>query len=131
MTNEEIQVGECVRTKRGFIGKVINVNDFRPPEAIFAIEYGGDDYGFAGYEDIRSHSFNIIDLIEIGDYVNGVEVIEIDEKTIRGEKMIETNCEGNNSTRYFVNDEIKTIITHEQMKSMEYKVGGEKCINLL
>ena len=80
-------------------------------------------------------SFNIIDLIKKGDYVNGVEVIEIYEKgtTFKEssmysfkEKTIEVandNYETIPLEALFTNKEIKTIVTKEQFKQMSYKVG--------
>ena len=67
-------------------------------------------------------SFNIIDILEVGNYVNGDKIEYIDD------------CEGAMREFYYdyenPNDdvghwqeEIKTIITHEQMEQMAYKVG--------
>lgn len=67
-------------------------------------------------------SYNIIDILEVGDYVNGDKIEYIDD------------CEGAMREFYYdyenPNDdvghwqeEIKTIITHEQMEQMAYKVG--------
>ena len=65
-------------------------------------------------------SFDITDILEIGDYVNGYPICEIVE------------CE--NDTRAIVIDDdtkaiiwdkqgIKSVITYEQMEQMAYKVG--------
>lgn len=62
---EEIRVGEYVRLDKGFIGKVENINDFRPPEAMYAVDINRADVVFIGEENILKHSFNIIDLIEV------------------------------------------------------------------
>lgn len=85
------------------------------------------NYRFSFYKDesiFKGAKFkdNIIDLIEVGDYVNGEKVGYIDD------------CEGAMREFYYdyenPNDdvghwqeEIKTIITHEQMEQMAYKVG--------
>ena len=55
---------------------------------------------------------NIIDLIEVGDYVNGYKVTSKDQFLGFG-----------NHDWYMTNDEIKSIVTKEQFESMEYKVG--------
>ena len=34
----EIEVGEYIRTKEGIIGKLENINEFRPQEKKYAIE---------------------------------------------------------------------------------------------
>ena len=62
-------------------------------------------------EDIIKHSFNIIDLIEVGDYVNGEVVIG----TWNGNR-IETHRSN------FHEDNIKSIVTHEQFNSIKYEV---------
>lgn len=71
-------------------------------------------------KDIINASYNIIDLIEVGDYVNGEKVIEIDN--CKG-AMRELYLEGQNPEKdcgiYF--EEIKSIVTREQFESMEYK----------
>ena len=66
-------------------------------------------------EDIIKSSPNIIDLIEVGDYVNGERVINI----IKKYKYLEASDEE------FVIDEkdIKSIVTKEQFKEMEYRIG--------
>ena len=81
-------------------------------------------------KDIIKYSPNIIDLIEVGDYVNGkrVEWIgydlyrENEDKTLTGigEKRILFNEFTKDSVR---KKGIMTIVTHEQFEAMEYKVG--------
>lgn len=69
----------------------------------------------------------IIDLIEVGDYVNGYKVIELgtyqdNEKYI----TIDFDMENDNlhwgQINEFTNKNIKSIVTHEQMEAMEYRV---------
>lgn len=64
-------------------------------------------------------SHNIIDLIERFDLVNGYLVIC---KMYEDEKDIPTiiKCVGD---YYFKEEDIKSVITHEQMEQMAYKVG--------
>ena len=112
---KDIEVGEYVRTKEGEIHKVIKI-----------IEDDGDwDYycygNNAGYfaMDIANHSKHLIDLIEVGDYVNGkevIEIIEINEKIY----LITDYCPQN-----YIKTDIKTILTKEQFDANCYKVGGE------
>ena len=63
---EIIKPNDYVRTHNGRIYKVTNVY-------ILKITCG---HTVLRYIDIKSHSSNIIDLIEVGDYVNG-EKLEI------------------------------------------------------
>lgn len=110
---EDIEVGEYVRTKEGEIHKVIKI-----------IEDDGDwDYycceNNAGYftMDIAKHSKQLIDLIEAGDYVNGIRILDI-----TGDYVLtsEYNC-----CKQRLNNKIKTILTKESYMSNCYKVGGE------
>ena len=75
----EIKVGEYVRTKKGLIRKVTNViNDVIEIDKGYydeENEYGDSYFDFLIENEIAKHSPNIIDLIEVGDYVNGYQVI--------------------------------------------------------
>jgi len=125
MTNAEIQVGEYVRTQSsGFIGKVENINEFREPECKYAIDTGTRDLWFIGEEIIKSHSSNIIDLIEAGDYVNGNKVVDVGGAWKDNLETI-TIIEVENIGEIVNSADIKTIVTKEQFEAMEYKVGGE------
>lgn len=116
---KEIEVGEYVRTKEGEIHKVIKV-----------IEDDGDwDYycceNNAGYfaMDVVKHSKQLIDLIEVGDYVNGMEVLDIYKPRDLWEPIeIRVNSR---YTNFILVDEIKTILTKESYMANCYKVGGE------
>lgn len=117
---EDIEVGEYVRTKEGEIHKVIKI-----------IEDDGDwDYycceNNAGYfaMDIAKHSKQLIDIIEIGDYVNGMEVLDIYKPRDLWEPIeIRVNSR---YTNFILVDEIETILTKESYMANCYKVGGEQ-----
>ena len=65
---------------------------------------------------------NIIDLIEVGDYVNGCLVSEIKDKwLILNYADIETYEQLERK-----NENIKTIVTKEQFSQMEYRIGDDK-----
>lgn len=77
---------------------------------------------------IVKHSKQLIDLIEVGDYVNGREVkhIAMFEGFPDYPKLIfvdETHLIPDDTCE---NDEIKTILTKEQFEANCYKVGGEE-----
>lgn len=63
------KVGYCV------IGKIENINDYREPMMKYCIDIQGNDFIFVPEEMIIKASNNIIDLIEVGDYVNGYLVL--------------------------------------------------------
>ena len=76
---------------------------------------------------IVKHSKQLIDLIEVGDYVNGREVkhIAMFEGFPDYPKLIfvdETHLIPDDTCE---NDEIQTILTKEQFEANCYKVGGE------
>lgn len=77
-------------------------------------------YYFKTGEKIINHSKNIIDLIEVGDYVNGKEILRINDY---GDfKRADFNLDYDDGDAVY-NDDIKTIITKEQIETLEYKVG--------
>jgi hypothetical protein len=75
-------------------------------------------------DEILKTSYNIIDILEVGDYVNGSKVIEIEKDykfidgTIRDILWTDTKMQ-----RAIWDETIKSIITKEQMEKMTYKVG--------
>ena len=115
-----LEVGMYVRTKDGYIRKCVTVDlediDSYELDDFIPNEYG-DFINWLNEDELNRYiaktSHNIINLIEVGDYVNGFEVQskDINEKTVI--------C----YTATFFEDEIETIITHEQIESMRYKVG--------
>ena len=67
-------------------------------------------------EIIKKHSFNLIDLIEEGDYVNGKEIIEL--KNYNKKLYLMTEYVPQN----YIKGDIKSIVTKEQFKIVECKV---------
>ena len=118
----EIEVGEYVRTNNGVIGKLIRIerNDI-DISLKWYVFYDGKNERYINKPYITNHSFNIIDLIEVGDYVNGKLIHSICGNPKNGELMI---IYGNG--KHFDNEHIKSIVTKEQMKSIEYKVEEGK-----
>ena len=67
-------------------------------------------------EDIIKSSPNIIDLIEVGDYVNGSYVEGFIKENKFQNKLIITEA------GMIDNNDVKTIATREQFKNIEYEV---------
>jgi len=70
---------------------------------------------------IIKSSPNIIDLIEVGDYVNGYKITDYTEiDKYNDEKILYADL----SSEYIAihENEIKSIVTKEMFESMEYKV---------
>ena len=124
---DKIEVGEYVRTKRG-IGKILEIKTVKPKmygkhDVVYLIDKCPHMY-ISDIEFIK-HSSNIIDLIEVGDYVNGHLIVN----EIYGEDDNELYFEiegGFNKAKYIGEKDIKSIVTKEQFESMEYKVEEAK-----
>ena len=111
----EIQVGEYVKSTDGFIAKVEEIDeDFIDFDSPIIIGYDGlcSYFGRDQLHFIAKHSFNIIDLIEKGDFVNGQRVEEKHKDGIFLENM----------QSFYKEKEIETILTKEQFEAMEYEV---------
>ena len=111
----ELRKNMYYRTYSGFINKIISIKNFNEREHLLNGFYINKDT-------IKKASYNIIDILEVGDYINGDKIEYIDD------------CEGAMREFYYDyenpnedvghwQEEIKTIITHEQMEQMAYKVG--------
>ena len=105
---EMIKPNDYVRTHKGKIYKVTNVY-------ILKITCG---HTSLRYNDIKSHSQNIIDLIEVGDYVNGHLVVDK-----RKEEVQEIEVESDYLIHHCLKEEdIKSIVTHGSFNSIKYEV---------
>lgn len=77
--------------------------------------------GYYDLDNFIKSSPNIIDLIEVGDYVNGCLVSEIKDKwLILNYADIETYEQLERK-----NENIKSIVTKEQFERMQYNLGSE------
>ena len=112
---KEIKVGEHVRTFNGLIGKVVQLTD----SGNYAIRiYNGAEYVVRAV--IAKHSKNIIDLIEVGDYVNGNEVL--DKYLFNGEKPVLETTGDETNAKCVCEGDIRTILTKELYKANCYTV---------
>ena len=122
---EKIEIGEYVRTKDGRIDKV---EIFSVGCCVWHCENGMciDECNRIGthLEEIVKHSKQLIDLIEVGDYVNGKFVIATDNRiNDNGEKVILIeNYDEWTDDGVISNKDIKSIVTHEQFNSIKYEV---------
>lgn len=112
-----MNVGDYVRDITGKIGRIkrkkYNKCHERYLEDLYLVRR---TWGFKGY--FVKSSPNIIDVIEVGDYVNGKQVIDFMlENGKRKGIIVDADIWG------FDEDEIKSIVTKEQFESMEYRIG--------
>lgn len=120
----KLEVGMYVRLQNDaenivIINRIVNVF-----ETTILTENDGSIYqGEYTKENVVKASYNIIDILEKGDYVNGSKVIEIEKDykfidgTIRDILWTDTKMQ-----KAVWNETIKSIVTHEQMEQMAYKV---------
>lgn len=106
---EEIKVKEYVRTKYGEIGIITEVY----PRLKWIKKINPS---LLEYNEIKTHSLNLIDLIQCGDYVNGCEVLKKE-----ADNYLLINDKG---YRHLAPINICTIVTKEQIKAIEYRVKG-------
>ena len=111
----KLEVGQFVRTKCG-IEQIYRIDNNKTKyKYLYKLKkQDGDgciDCGVLSSEDILKASYNIINLIEVGDYVNGSKVNIIENEFI----YFDTG----HSIHY---EYIETIVTKEQFEAMQYKV---------
>lgn len=122
----EIEVGDYVRIDNDFrvialgIGKVIRINK----DAIYVKNKFELPFSFKR-ENITKNSKNIIDLIEVGDYVNGILI------TGKEGTLLYTDIKGIDNSGYHIpisqyEENIKSIVTKEQFKSVIYELEEGK-----
>lgn len=103
----KLEVGMYVRTLNGIV-KIDKIQD----------NVMKDTKGYLHYGDFVKASYNIIDILEVGDYVNGCLV----ERKFQKVKYAEQSIKLKGNTDHIYDIHVKSIVTHEQMKQMAYKV---------
>ena len=126
----ELRENMHVRTKDGYISQY-KYYDYNIGEGLIGklLCIPLSNGTFANIENIKKFSYNIIEILEENDYVNGLRV----EKNKYGELYtsyvyyggdIGKQCEVYTTwLKELEEDMIYSIVTHEQMEQMAYKVG--------
>lgn len=118
----DIEVGEYVRTKRG-ISKVLEVKTVKDKM------YGRHDVAYLIDKCTRmyitetefiKHSKNIMDLIEVGDFVNGN--IVTDKYLFAGEMPVVETSGNETNAKCLCKKDIQSILTKEQYSQNCYTV---------
>lgn len=131
----ELKVGMYVRTKEGYIAKLLHygyntgisgkIHLFdRQIRDISDLVYETDNFLWDKElkKYIKNYSYDILDLIEAGDYVNGykVSLIDCDYKPF---VQCDYPVQNGVTNHYkFYKKSINSIVTKEQFESMEYKI---------
>ena len=122
----KLEVGMYVRTKDGIIDKVII--DYNGHCANPNCEYKHISCAKNYYDEdkIVKASYNIIDLIEEGDYVNGHRVNKVVIGSSCSFVLLEEVGSYVDNPDDIDEEDIKTIVTKEQFSSIEYRLGDDK-----
>ena len=136
-----MKVGDYVRTKKGMIAKYIGIDKeyewyLFDNKIQWFYEYYRENIDFEDWdkfieEDVVKSNPNIIDLIEVGDYVNGCKITsvydddsDVNENNLKHKKCLGKNIYDEDYQEYLIYEEdIKSIVTKEQFESMEYRIG--------
>lgn len=137
----KLEVGMYIRTKKG-IAKITSMLEEPNRYIVYTdnkdvvFEYYRSNYlkdgtkWFTDYVDKANH--NIIDLIEVGDYVNGYKVINVGIGE-DGHKYIDLDfdkeCDELHWGEYGSlenNEDIQSIVTKEQFESMQYELNERR-----
>ena len=117
----ELRENMHVRTKDGYISQY-KYYDYNIGEGLIGklLCIPLSNGTFANIENIKKFSYNIIDLLEVGDVVvtNNLcgEITKIDKENNR----IYTTCYDG---EYCSSEDIKEVLTREQFKASSYRIG--------
>ena len=113
----KLEVGMYVRHKPLLSSKYVKINKIKEiEEKENCLHIWLEDKDLITEKYLIKASYNIIDILEAGDYVNGCKIIK---NTLKDGGNIVIVQGGN----CFTNEEIKSIVTKEQMEQMAYKVS--------
>ena len=121
MINLELKKGMYIRTNKGKIDKIIkqidNSGSLHHNNYVWVLDKG--DMLALHSNKVKNASFNLIDLIQKGDYVNGILIESIYERT--DEHLL---CHAFNEEIMFeiTKDNIEDIVTKEQFNCLKYEV---------
>lgn len=113
----KLEEGMYVRTKDGFIDKITIDYEGYCNSTYCNCKHISCEHNYYDEDEIIRVSHELIDLIEVGDYVNGYKVIYVYPNLI---KVDSTDIWEIHSR------DIKSIVTKEQFESMKYEVKKDE-----
>lgn len=116
----KLEVGMWVRYKYEnciYIGKIKFISEVMGFDETLAFAIDNCMEEILKKDIIGEPSFNIIDVVQVGDYVNGYKVIHKNKTTLYIDDYIEEE-----SYLYINQEDIKSIVTKESMESVTYYV---------
>lgn len=124
----ELKEGMYVRTKDGFIDKVTIDYKGYCNSPTCNCKHVSCEHNYYDEDEIIKVSHRIIDLIEVGDYVNGYMVLDVTEQYIKLNNP-KLNYDIIDYERIFKNKysniAIRDVVTKEQFENMMYIVESE------
>ena len=121
---DKIEVGEWIRSKDGFIGKVQKINYDNMEKSNYYICEKDNVMASNYLENIVKHSKQLIYLIEVGDIVKD-KYNKYEVAFVKNDKIYCNDYNLDDSLITLREQDIKAILTKEQMEANCYKVGGE------
>lgn len=123
----KIEINEYVRTKDGEIGIFKGYNNNRKSQWACKVKLPRMKFWkYYTEEYIVKHSKQLIDLIEVGDIVNGYKVISVDYDVMNDTtECIELDLNSNYQYNFISIRQIEIILTKEQYMANCFKVGGK------
>ena len=120
----ELKENMYYRAYSGCINKITSIKDFNEREYLLNGFYINKDT-------IKKASYNIIDILECGDIIKLFMEDDIDEEDTNIFELIAINYNDNEigvfnsdfQIEFFPIENLREILTHEQMEQMAYKVG--------
>ena len=107
----ELRENMYYRTYSGFINKIISIKDYNEREYLL------NGFYINKKDTIKKASYNIIDILEVGDYVNGKKIYSL------GLTIGILNTINFEDGTFTIAEDIKSVVTHEQIEQMEYRIG--------
>ena len=130
----ELRKNMYVRTKDGIIDKVIIDYNGHCASPNCECKHISCAKNYYDEDKIVKASYNIIDILEVGDYLNGFKVSKIERydtntiikignstfNVLEGEKIYTPSYDNNNGYKKI--EKLKSIVTKEQIEQIAYKV---------
>ena len=122
----ELKENMYVRTKDGIIDKILKLNK----SYVKGVSQKDELYAY-DIDNIVKASYNIIDILECGDIIKLFIEDDIDGEDTNIFELIAINYNDNEigvfnsdfQIEFFPIENLRGILTHEQMEQMAYKVG--------
>ena len=119
-----------IRTRDGYIRHIIDIIFPRSKNPEWFLYLDGKPFDTCGLaeigKNIAKYSFNLIDLVEEEDFVNGYKVLEVTDEYIKLDKLVYFNDKLENVRILKVessNNFIHSIVTKERFERAKYIVN--------